>query len=141
MQLTRLLTIGQLARETGVKVVTIRYYEQIGLMPVPRRTEGNYRTYTLEHCQRLRFIRRCRDLGFTLDQVRDLLRLSSEKTSVCAEVDRIADQHRRAVEEKLADLIRLAAELRRLSACCRGKGLIADCRIIEALSPDQPPRL
>ena len=129
------LTIGKLARETGVKVVTIRYYEQIGLMPAAPRTEGNYRTYSLEHRRQLHFIRRCRDLGFTLDQIRDLLRLSSEKTQACAEVDRIAEQHRRTVEEKLADLTRLASELRRLSACCRGKGLIANCRIIEALSP------
>ena len=128
------LTIGKLARETGVKVVTIRYYEQIGLMPVPARTDRNYRTYSLEHRRRLHFIRRCRDLGFTLDQVRDLLRLS-EKTQACAEVDRIAEHHRLRVEEKLAALTRLAAELRRLSACCRGKGLIANCRIIEALSP------
>ena len=132
---TKPLTIGKLARETGVKVVTIRYYEQIGLMPVARRTDGNYRTYSVEHRRRLHFIRRCRDLGFTLDQVRDLLRLSSEKTQACAEVDRIAEQHRRTVEEKLAALTRLASELRRLSACCRGKGPIADCRIIEALSP------
>ena len=129
------LTIGNLARETGVKVVTIRYYEQIGLMPVAPRTDGNYRTYSLEHRRRLHFIRRCRDLGFTLDQIRDLLRLSSLKTQACADVDRIAEQHRRTVEKKLADLTRLASELRRLSACCRGKGLIADCRIIEALSP------
>ena len=135
MPSTKPLTIGKLARETGVKVVTIRYYEQIGLMPVATRTDGNYRTYSPEHRRRLHFIRRCRDLGFTLDQVRDLLRLSSEKTQACAEVDRIAEQHRRAVEEKLADLTRLATELRRLSACCRGKGTIADCRIIEALSP------
>jgi len=135
MPSTKPVTIGKLARETGVKVVTIRYYEQIGLMPIAPRTDGNYRTYSLEHRRRLHFIRRCRDLGFTLDQVRDLLRLSSEKTQACAEVDRIAEQHRRTVEEKLADLTRLASELRRLSACCRGKGLIADCRIIEALSP------
>ena len=136
MPSTKPLTIGKLALETGVKVVTIRYYEQIGLMPVAPRTDGNYRTYSVEHRRRLHFIRRCRDLGFTLDQVRDLLRLSSEKTKACAEVDRIAAQHRRTVEEKLADLTRLASELRRLSACCRGKGLIADCRIIEALSPE-----
>jgi len=135
MSSTKPLTIGKLSRETGVKVVTIRYYEQIGLMPVPSRTDGNYRTYSVDHRRRLRFIRRCRDLGFTLDQVRDLLRLSSEKTKACAEVDRIAEQHRRTVEEKLADLTRLASELQRLSACCRGKGLVADCRIIEALSP------
>jgi DNA-binding transcriptional MerR regulator len=135
MASTKRLTIGKLAEETGVKVVTIRYYEQIGLMPVAPRTDGNYRTYSLEHRRRLHFIRPCRDLGFTLDQIRDLLRLSSEKTHACAEVDRIAEQHRRTVEEKLADLTRLARELRRLSACCRGKGIIADCRIIEALSP------
>ena len=135
MPSTKPLTIGTLARETGVKIVTIRYYEQIGLMPIPSRTDGNYRTYGVDHRRRLRFIRRCRDLGFTLDQVRDLLRLSSEKTKACAEVDRIAEQHRRTVEEKLADLTRLASELQRLSACCRGKGLVADCRIIEALSP------
>src|SRR5256885_6656738 len=110
MPSTKRLTIGILACETGVKVVTIRYYEQIGLMPVATRTDGNYRTYSLEHRRRLRFIRRCRDLGFTLDQIRDLLRLSSEKTKACAEVNRIADQHRRAVEQKLADLGRLARE-------------------------------
>jgi len=128
------LTIGKLAGETGVKVVTIRYYEQIGLMPVARRTDGNYRIYSSDHLRRLHFIRRCRDLGFTLDQIRDLLRLSSVKTQACTEVDRIADQHRHTIEKKLADLTRLANELRRLSACCRGKGIIADCRIIEALS-------
>jgi len=134
MPSTKPLTIGGLARETGVKVVTIRYYEQIGLMSAVRRTDGNYRTYSREHQQRLHFIRRCRDLGFTLDQVRDLLHLSSKKTHACAEVDRITERRRRTIEEKLADLTRLANELSRLSACCRGKGLIADCRIIEALS-------
>ena len=65
MPSTKPLTIGKLARETGVKIVTIRYYEQIGLMPVPSRTDGNYRTYSVDHRRRLHFIRRCRDLGFT----------------------------------------------------------------------------
>jgi DNA-binding transcriptional MerR regulator len=129
--------IGELSRETGVKVVTIRYYEQIQLLPATRRTEGNYRIYGRQHVHRLRFIRRCRGLGFTLDQIRELLRLSSEKTRACAEVDRIAEQHRRAIEEKLADLSRLASELRRIGACCRGKGIIANCRIIEALSSEE----
>ena len=69
------LGIGDLARATGVKVVTIRYYERIGLMPAPPRTEGNYRAYHPEHVRWLRLIRRCRDLGFTLDLVRDLHRL------------------------------------------------------------------
>jgi Cu(I)-responsive transcriptional regulator len=129
--------IGELAKGTGTKVVTVRYYEQIGLLPVPTRTAGNYRTYSNEHVRRLRFIRRCRDLGFTLDQIRDLLRLSSQKEEDCAEVDQITAEHLMEIEEKISDLKRLANELRRLNKCCQGKGTIADCRIIEALSPSR----
>ena len=129
------LSIGDLAKATGAKVVTIRYYEQIGLLPAPSRTEGNYRAYDQAHMRQLRFIRRCRDLGFTLEQVRDLLGLSSQETQACAEVDRITAEHLMEIEEKILDLKRLAKELRRLSKCCQGDGLIADCRIIEALSP------
>jgi DNA-binding transcriptional MerR regulator len=125
-------SIGDLAKGTGTKVVTVRYYEQIGLLPVPSRTAGNYRTYSSEHMRRLRFIRRCRDLGFTLAQIRDLLRLSSQKDEECAEVDRITAQHLIEIEQKIADLKRLAKELRRLNNCSQGKGIIADCRIIEA---------
>jgi Cu(I)-responsive transcriptional regulator len=137
MSSTRCLSIGELAKATGVKIVTIRYYEQIGLMPGPSRTESNYRIYEQEHARRLRFIRRCRDLGFTLDQIRELLRLSSEKNQACSEVDRITKQHLNDIEQKIADLTRLAKELRRISNCCRGEGVIADCRIIEALSPEK----
>ena len=131
------ISIGDLAKGTGTKVVTVRYYEQIGLLPVPSRTAGNYRTYSNEHMRRLRFIRRCRDLGFTLDQIRDLLRLSSQKNEGCAEVDRITAQHLIEIEQKISDLKRLAKELRRLNNCCQGNGIIADCRIIEALSPSR----
>ena len=127
--------IGDLAKGTGTKVVTIRYYEQIGLLPVPSRTAGNYRTYSNEHMNCLRFIRRCRDLGFTLDQIRNLLHLSFRKDAECAEVDRITAQHLVEIEQKISDLKRLAKELRRLNKCCRGRGIIADCRILEALSP------
>jgi DNA-binding transcriptional MerR regulator len=129
--------IGDLAKSTGTKVVTVRYYEQIGLLPLPSRTAGNYRTYSKEDMRRLRFIRRCRDLGFALDQIRDLLRLSSRKDEECAEVDRITAQHLIAIEQKISDLKRLAEELRRLNNCCQGKGIIADCRVIEALSPSR----
>jgi Cu(I)-responsive transcriptional regulator len=131
------ISIGDLAKGTGTKVVTVRYYEQIGLLPAPSRTAGNYRTYSNEHMRRLRFIRRCRDLGFTLDQIRDLLRLSSQKDEECAEVDRITAQHLIEIEQKISDLKRLAKELRRLNNCCQGNGIIADCRIIEALSPSR----
>ncbi|MPZ10887.1 MAG: MerR family transcriptional regulator [Kiloniellaceae bacterium] len=129
------LTIGDLAKATGTKVVTVRYYERIGLLPPPRRTGGNYRAYEPMHLDRLRFIRRCRDLGFTLDQVRELLHLSSQEGKSCGEVDRIAAAHLAATEEKIADLTRLAGQLRRIISRCEGGGVIADCRIIEALSP------
>jgi DNA-binding transcriptional MerR regulator len=110
------------------------HYEQVGLMPTPSRTEGNYRVYETGHVRRLKFIRRLRVLGFTLDQVRDLLRLSSEKNQACGEVDRITQRHLTEVEDKIRDLRKLASELQRLSQCCQGKGRIADCRIIEALA-------
>ena len=130
------LSIGEVAKATGIKVVTLRYYEQMGLVPAPARTNGNYRAYGVEDLARLRFIRRCRDLGFTLEQVRELLRLSSKRNQKCSEVDRITRRHRADVEKKISDLKRLAKVLNRISSRCRGDGLIADCRIIEALSPD-----
>ena len=128
------LTIGDLAKVTGTKVVTIRYYEQIGLLPAPPRTAGGFRAYRPHELERLRFVRRCRDLGFTLDQVRDLLGLAAHEDRDCADVDRIAREHLNGVERKITDLQRLAMELRRISAQCSG-GTIAECRIIEALSP------
>ncbi len=126
-------SIGGLAKATGTKVVTIRYYEKIGLLPEPPRTSGNYRTYDASHRERLHFIRRCRDLGFTLEQVRELLNLSKKTDRDCAAVDRLALDHLTEIERKIADLKRLEKELRRLSDCCQG-GRIGDCRIIEALS-------
>jgi DNA-binding transcriptional MerR regulator len=127
--------IGDLAKGTGTKVVTVRYYERIGLLPAPSRTAGNYRTYSNEHARQLRFVRRCRDLGFTLSQIRELLRLSSQKDKECAEVDRITAQHLMEIQQKICDLKRLAKELRRLNNCCQGRGIIGDCQILEALSP------
>jgi Hg(II)-responsive transcriptional regulator len=129
------MSIGELATATKVKIVTIRYYEQVGLMPAPARTEGNYRSYNNEHAHRLQFIKRLRELGFTLDEVRDLLRLSSEKSQPCDDVDRITNAHLATVEKKLQDLKKLATELRALSKRCKGGGKIAECRIIEALTP------
>jgi DNA-binding transcriptional MerR regulator len=130
------LTIGDLAKATDTKVVTIRYYEHAGLLPAPPRTASNYRAYGREHLRRLGFVRRCRELGFTLDQVRDLLRLSSREDYACAEVDRITAQHLAAIETKVADLDRLASELRRIAGQCPGNGRIADCGILDTLSPE-----
>lgn len=128
------LKIGDLAKATGTKVVTVRYYEQAGLLPAPRRTSGNYRAYDADHLHRLRFIRRCRDLGFSVEQVHELLALSEHGERDCCAVDRIAQEHLTTVERKIADLQRLADELRRISSQCQG-GTVAECRIIEALSP------
>jgi Cu(I)-responsive transcriptional regulator len=128
------LSIGDLARAAGTKAETVRYYERIGLLPAPARTSGNYRAYARPHLERLSFIRRARDLGFSLDQVRALLRLADDRSQSCAEVDRIAKLHLTEVERKIADLASLGGELRQLIEKCR-HGTIAECRILDALGP------
>ena len=136
MHLEGRLSIGELSRRSGVKVVTIRYYERINLMPSPPRTDNNYRAYKRDHVCQLQFIRRCRDLGFTLDQLRVLLRLSTQPGLPCAAVDHIAESHLKDIERKIADLQNLAAELRRIKKSCPGKGRNLDCRILQALSSE-----
>jgi DNA-binding transcriptional MerR regulator len=106
------------------------------LLPAPARTEGNYRSYDRAHLNRLSFIRRARDLGFSLDQIRDLLALSDDRGQSCAAVDAIAKEHRAEVERKITDLRSLKKELDRMIDQC-GCGVVADCRIIESLSPRQ----
>lgn len=132
--------IGELARATDTKVVTIRYYEKIGLLPEPPRGDGNYRSYDGDSLNRLRFIRRCRQLGFSLDQVRELMELQAESSRSCAGVDEITAAHLGEIQRKIADLKSLETELRRIAQSCGGGGTIADCRIIEAISPaaEQP---
>ncbi|WP_315786425.1 helix-turn-helix domain-containing protein [Bradyrhizobium sp. SZCCHNPS1003] len=128
------LTIGDLAKRTGTKVETIRYYERIGLLPVPARTEGNYRAYDNDQLGRLSFIRRARDLGFSIEQVRDLLDLADQRDRSCEAVDVIAGQHLAEIERKIADLVALRDELADVIGRCK-HGTVADCRIIEALAP------
>lgn len=132
-----MLTIGDLAAATATKVVTIRYYEKVGLLPAPARTAANYRAYAPVHLERLRFVRRCRELGFTVEQTRALLDLAAEAERPCAGVDTLAANHLADVERRIADLERLARELRHLLRRCRGDGVVADCRILAALSPDE----
>jgi Cu(I)-responsive transcriptional regulator len=127
-------TIGHLARATGTKVETVRYYERIGLLAAPGRTEGNYRAYGTEALSRLSFIRRARDLGFSIDQVRDLLDLAGQAQRDCGSVDDMATGHLAEIDRKLADLTALRRELSTLISSCRG-GTISDCRILEALAP------
>ena len=130
----RILMIGQLARRTGTKVETIRFYEKNGLLPAPSRTDGNYRAYEPGHLSRLSFIRRARELGFSLDRIREFLKLADDRSQSCAAVDAIAREHRKEVERKIEDLTALKSELDRMIDQC-GCGLVADCRIIESLSP------
>ena len=129
------MTIGELARRTGAKVETVRYYERAGLLPPPARTAGNYRSFELEHLSRLNFILRARRLGFSLDQVRELLDLTHHQDRSCEAVDGIARQHLAEVEHKLAELSRLRDELTGVLGQCR-RGVVADCRIIESLAAD-----
>ncbi|WP_342642843.1 MerR family transcriptional regulator [Rhodoligotrophos ferricapiens] len=128
------LTIGDLARATGTTVESIRYYEQIGILPVPARTAGNYRAYDAGHLTRLSFIRRARALGFSLSQIRELLGLADDRERSCAEVDLIARAHLAEIEHKIADLNALRDELAGMIECC-AHNTVADCRILEALAP------
>lgn len=128
------LAIGDLAHTTGTKVETIRYYERIGLLPAPARTGGGQRAYQADHLKRLAFIRRARDLGFTLDQVRALLDLAAHPDRDCTDVEAVARDHLAEVDRKLADLSGLRRALADIVGRCH-HGTVADCGIIEALSP------
>jgi Cu(I)-responsive transcriptional regulator len=128
-------TIGRLAKATSVNIETIRYYERAGLIAPPARTDGNYRTYRDSDLTRLRFIKRTRDLGFSLEQVRALLSISGEGDRDCGTVDSIAVEHLAEVDRKIADLNALRRELAEAVASCEG-GTIAECRILEAFSPN-----
>jgi DNA-binding transcriptional MerR regulator len=127
-----MLTIGKLSEATGVKVPTIRYYEDIGILPEAERSAGNQRLYGRMAQDRLRFVRHARELGFPLDAIRDLLSLSDRPDQSCAAADAIARAQLVAVEGRIARLTALKAELERMVVQCAG-GAIRDCRVIEVL--------
>jgi len=128
----RKLTIGRLAEGTGVKLETIRYYERIGLMPSPRRTEGGHRDYNPEHARQLAFIRRGRELGFSIDEIRALLALASTERGSCAEVREIATSHLLDVRSKLAHLRKLESILAETVAKCSGDSS-PHCPVLDVL--------
>lgn len=128
-----MLTIGKLGEAAGVKVPTIRYYEQIGLLPEPERSAGNQRLYGAKALDRLAFIRHARALGFPLEAIRDLLSLSDRPDQSCAAADIIAKEQLEAVKARIARLTALKAELERMITQC-AQGTIEDCRVIEVLS-------
>lgn len=128
------MSIGDLARLTGTKVNTIRFYEEAGLLPKAERTSSGRRIYCDADTQRLAFIRRSRSLGFPLDAVRELLTLADETDQPCEAVDRIARAHLAEIDRKIADLSALRSELGRVMGSC-SHGTVADCKIIETLAP------
>ena len=126
-------SIGDLSRRTGVKIPTIRYYEQMGLIAAPERSEGNQRRYEKRELERLAFIRHARDLGLSIESIRDLLALSQHPERPCGEADRIANEHLVTVREKIVQLQKLERELERIVAC-NGDHTIGDCYVIRALA-------
>ena len=126
------LTIGRLARAAGTTPETVRWYEQDGLMTAPARSSGNYRLYGSDDLARLKFIRRARELGFTLDRVRALLDIAADRSGNCASVDAVTKDHLAEIDRKIADLRALRRELASLVASCKG-GTVGDCLIVEAL--------
>ena len=130
------MKIGEIAKLTGLKVETVRYYEGEGLIGAPRRNGGNYRLYDRSHLDRLSFVKRSRDLGFTLDQVRDLLRLADDPRGSCDAVDEMAVLHIAEIDRKLADLQTLRDEIAKWGRC--DTSTIAECRLIDALSSRLP---
>lgn len=133
-RLERVMPIGALAERTGVKVETIRYYEQVALLPPPERSEGNQRRYGRRHAERLAFIKHARDLGFAVDAIRTLLRLSDTPGIACDEAHAISVAHLGEVRDKIARLRSLERELERIATTCSGGVAACDCAIIEALA-------
>jgi len=131
MQLSR----GSLGKQTGVNIETIRYYEKIGLMPDPDRSSGGYRIYDHSHLKRLSFVRRSRELGFTLNEIRELLELVDGGDYTCAEVRDRTIVHLEEVAQKIRDLQKMQRTLKTMAAKCDG-GLVPECPIVDSLYSD-----
>lgn len=131
------VSIGALSKRTGVKIETIRYYERIGVMPAPERTAGGFRAYREDHLKRLSFVRRGRELGFSLADLRQLLRLVDGHAYTCAQVRAMTLQHVAEIRHKIDDLRRLERVMSGMAAQCTGRR-VPDCPIIDALFDPEP---
>jgi len=142
------IAIGQLSRLAHCKVPTIRYYEEIGLLPAPARNAGNQRRYNQQHLLKLQFIRHARALGFDLAAIRELLQFQETPSHGCSEADEIARRHLRTVEQKISQLQALQAELTRMLDVCEHQNSEHNCRVLDVLADhtlctsehDLPPR-
>lgn len=126
------MRIGELARATGTKAETIRYYEREGILPPADRTDSNYRDYSHEHLASLTFVRRARELGFSMAQVRELLALSEHDDKPCEDVDHLVQSQLVEVERKILDLSALRDELSQMLRSCQADR-IGECHVIESL--------
>ncbi len=129
-----MLSIGELSKRTKVKVATIRYYEDMGLLPQAERTRGNQRRYDRAGLERLSFIRHARDLGFSIEAIAALIALQAHPERPCAQANLIAAEQLRDVRAKLKRLEALEQELTRISARCSGEGALGDCAVLAALA-------
>ena len=129
------INIGGLSQRTGVNIETIRYYEKTGLLPPPARSQGGFRQYDDQHVRLLRFIRRGRDLGFSIESIRTLLALAARPDLPCADADQMVAIQLSEVERKIADLVLLREELLKMTNCC-GE-IVAECQIIGSLAASQ----
>ncbi len=133
------IPIGELSRLTGVNIETIRYYEKIKMLPAPLRTDGGHRVYGPKETRTLAFIRRGRELGFTLDEIRALLDLGGPEKASCAEVRKIAKHHLDDIRDKINDLVKLERLLARTIGRCSGKS-VPDCPILDILDVERTKR-
>ncbi|APX88365.1 MerR family transcriptional regulator [Brevirhabdus pacifica] len=129
-----MFSIGTVARQTGLKVPTIRYYEQVGLLGAPERTEGNQRRYGKDQVERLGFIKHARDLGFPIEAIAALIDLAEHPDRSCAQAAEIAQRQLEDVREKLERLTRLEAELSRIAKGCSGTGVADTCYVMASLA-------
>lgn len=130
------MKIGELAQATSTIVETIRYYEREGLLPAPARTDGNYRVYGPKHVERLNFVRHCRCLDMTLDEIRTLLHFRDAPGEDCGEVNQLLDDHILHVAARIRELRALERELKRLRESCNGTRDAAHCGILGGLARD-----
>lgn len=128
------MRIGELAKRTSCRVETIRYYEKAGLLPKPDRTSGNYRLYGREQSERLRFIRRCRSLDMTLEEIRALLKFRDTPTGNCGAVNALLDEHIEHVASRIGELQNLERQLKNLRKLCASVRSAKDCKILHELA-------
>lgn len=127
-----LITIGKLSEKTGVNIETVRYYEKIGLIPKPYRSEGGNRLYDKDQVKRLAFIKRCRELGFPLDTIREFLKLVDENNFTCAEIADISQHHLEDIRDKIRDLKKIESHMKDVLSQCN-KNNTPECAFIDIL--------